>query len=641
MLASGFAFSQHTRDGVLSDSEAAFFADKVSDFWFSNNDSSLFYGRKGIEATKGTALPDDFGYLLFTYANALNIRGEKDSAFQYFEKARGIFQETDNSFLYNRSVEQIGSLYRETGSYDTAIQLLNISLDYFKSVQDDYQIRSVLINLGSAWLDKGRYNKALQAYSEAMEFDTYSDTVSSALSFMGAGLVYYNLGNLFSVLNHSKSDKYFEQALEFLKQSEVLFTAINHEMGVCYAQMNEGSVFESKKDFDRLQHILDHSENCYTIADKRVSLSFKALKAVISEENGDFDSALKLRKEIIVEGESIHFPHSYYDNYLSLAKLLYRTGENSSAFNYANLALDWFVENENYPQALNANRLLSEWHKKNNDYEAAFFHMTEANVCMDSVFCDLTNEIFDEMNIKYQKQILTLELESLKNDKGKLNLTIVIVSLILLVGLLAHISLTLFVNMKRKKALLLNQISEEKNKKMELEKLLIEKQLNEQKLTNSLLEEHSNNKQLELQMKDHELIHQSLKHAELLQITRSVQERLGPFHFKIAKKKEQDDYIKTLTEITSMANREVLADFDSVFASMHRNFNEKIIEIAPDITPSEIQVCALLRMNLSSKEIARLNDISSASVDLMRHKIRQKLNLSQQQNLTSFLIGLD
>jgi DNA-binding CsgD family transcriptional regulator len=160
------------------------------------------------------------------------------------------------------------------------------------------------------------------------------------------------------------------------------------------------------------------------------------------------------------------------------------------------------------------------------------------------------------------------------------------------------------------------------------------------RLENDLLEQKSNVQQLEVQLKQQEMMYQSIKQADLIQINKSIRERLNPFRIKIQKKKDQEDFEKLLDEISSSANMSSLNDFDSIFKQMHGDFYEKLLQKAPDLTPSELQMCALLRINLSSKEIARLMNLSKATIDLTRHHIRQKLNLDSSQNLTSYLIVL-
>lgn len=637
-----FIYPNENKTGLLVNSEAVFFAKKVKDLWCSNPDSAILIAQQGIEATSADAQPSDLGYLRLVYANALNISGKRDSALQEFEASKQLFKKAGNDFLYHRAHEQIGCVYREIGNYEKSIEHLKTALDYFLKVEDKYQVHSTYLNIGASWLDKGKYNLALDAYLKAMENNnSQEDTVSTALNYLGVGLVYYNLGRLYGTLQHEKTMHYFEQALYYIQASEDLFSSIGHTMGVCYACMNKGAVFAEQKNFKQLEKILSSCEICYRIADKRVNYAFKGLEAVIFEEKNDLTSAKHIRLEIDRESKNVHFPYAFYDNKLSLARVYYQLGKHDSAFIYAKTAIDWFDDKGSPVYALNGHKMLLDWYLSQNNYVLAFVHAQKANERMESVFSDITSEVFDEVQLKYQKQMMELELNTIKNEQKAVRLRFILALLVLLFGLLLFLSLALYSGIKRRKALLINILSEQKILKLEQESVLNDKVLCEQKLSNALLEEQALTKQLELQMKEQELLYQSVKNAELLQIARTIHEKMSPFQLKIAKKKDQESYSQSLTEITKMANQEILADFDAVFASMHKDFREKILALAPDLTPGEMQMCALLRMNLSSKEIARLNNISSASVDLMRHKIRQKLDLNQQQNLTSFLIALD
>jgi DNA-binding CsgD family transcriptional regulator len=59
------------------------------------------------------------------------------------------------------------------------------------------------------------------------------------------------------------------------------------------------------------------------------------------------------------------------------------------------------------------------------------------------------------------------------------------------------------------------------------------------------------------------------------------------------------------------------------------------------LTNSDLKVCAYLQLNLSSKEIAQLMNISVRGVEMSRYRIRKKLNLPQEQSLSEFLNGVE
>ena len=60
----------------------------------------------------------------------------------------------------------------------------------------------------------------------------------------------------------------------------------------------------------------------------------------------------------------------------------------------------------------------------------------------------------------------------------------------------------------------------------------------------------------------------------------------------------------------------------------------------PNLTPGELKVCALLKVNLSNKEIANLLSVSIRNVESHRYWIRKKMGLSSDVNLSVYLAGM-
>lgn len=80
--------------------------------------------------------------------------------------------------------------------------------------------------------------------------------------------------------------------------------------------------------------------------------------------------------------------------------------------------------------------------------------------------------------------------------------------------------------------------------------------------------------------------------------------------------------------------------FETNFERAHEQFMKTLKETYTDLTPSDLRLCAFLRMNLSSKEIAPLLGISVRGVENHRYRLRKKLNLDSDSNLTEFIIKL-
>jgi hypothetical protein len=80
--------------------------------------------------------------------------------------------------------------------------------------------------------------------------------------------------------------------------------------------------------------------------------------------------------------------------------------------------------------------------------------------------------------------------------------------------------------------------------------------------------------------------------------------------------------------------------FEESFNEAHENFFLKLKANYPELVPNDLKLCAYLRMNMSSKEIASLLNITTRGVEIRRYRLRKKLNLKPSQNLTEFLISL-
>lgn len=80
--------------------------------------------------------------------------------------------------------------------------------------------------------------------------------------------------------------------------------------------------------------------------------------------------------------------------------------------------------------------------------------------------------------------------------------------------------------------------------------------------------------------------------------------------------------------------------FKEAFNNVDRKFLEKLNKLHPDLSPNDIKLCAYLRLNLSSKEIAPMFNISAKSIEIKRYRLRKKMNLLSDENLTNYILSL-
>ncbi|MFB1026536.1 MAG: triple tyrosine motif-containing protein, partial [Flavobacteriaceae bacterium] len=80
--------------------------------------------------------------------------------------------------------------------------------------------------------------------------------------------------------------------------------------------------------------------------------------------------------------------------------------------------------------------------------------------------------------------------------------------------------------------------------------------------------------------------------------------------------------------------------FEEAFNNADKDFLKHIKSIHPSLTPNDLRLCAYLRLNLTSKEIAPLLNISYRSVEVKRYRLRKKMGLPHESSLTSYILEL-
>ena len=77
--------------------------------------------------------------------------------------------------------------------------------------------------------------------------------------------------------------------------------------------------------------------------------------------------------------------------------------------------------------------------------------------------------------------------------------------------------------------------------------------------------------------------------------------------------------------------------FHTNIETLQSEFLFRIKEKHPILTDKDVRLAVQVKLKLSSKEIANLNNISLNSVEIGRHRLRKKLNLDKKDNLVEYL----
>jgi CheY-like chemotaxis protein/DNA-binding CsgD family transcriptional regulator len=143
-----------------------------------------------------------------------------------------------------------------------------------------------------------------------------------------------------------------------------------------------------------------------------------------------------------------------------------------------------------------------------------------------------------------------------------------------------------------------------------------------------------------MESKKRELVSSALRLIHISEMNSNLISELGKLHQHVDE--EGRRLIKDLVKQNSLTTAEgVWQDFESRFENVYESFYNSLNAQFPDLTPGERKLCALLRLNISSKDIAAITLQNPQSIDMARYRLRKKLNLSPEDNLVDFLLKID
>ena len=110
---------------------------------------------------------------------------------------------------------------------------------------------------------------------------------------------------------------------------------------------------------------------------------------------------------------------------------------------------------------------------------------------------------------------------------------------------------------------------------------------------------------------------------------------------KIAISKSKKNIFDLIENTNKKLAENAWDQFEDQIDDAYNHFYTTLTEKFPNLSPNERKLCGLLRMNLSSKDIAQIVFQEASSVDVARYRLRQKLELKKEESLSGFLSSLE
>ena len=177
-----------------------------------------------------------------------------------------------------------------------------------------------------------------------------------------------------------------------------------------------------------------------------------------------------------------------------------------------------------------------------------------------------------------------------------------------------------------------------KNRNLRQKQEILEKRNHLIDMENKMYEKDKKMLKNDIELKNRELASRALALIQLNETLKNVGAKMNDFQSDAHTEKRQIKGI--LNEIQNATHNNIWEEFDLAFSNVHNRFYEKLFKICPNLSSTEIKIAALLKLNLSTKEIAAISFKSESSIKTTRHRLRQKLNIGENDNLVSFLLRL-
>jgi tetratricopeptide (TPR) repeat protein len=283
----------------------------------------------------------------------------------------------------------------------------------------------------------------------------------------------------------------------------------------------------------------------------------------------------------------------------------------------------------NQPLMLDVMKTASEHYRKSGDFKHAAEYYSRYLVLNDSIEKLNSLKKIDQIQSVYEVTSKEKDLSILRQRVNLQELSIqrqraVIAAAVILVGMLTLLIIWRFRSRKR------DRIAHELIRQQE--------ELIRQQEKQALLEKEKIT-QLELDFKNRQLASYALAQTQnnelLMQATTGLKEVFLELNQRDKTNQEKiGSIIKKLQQHTGANSWD---EFRLHFEAVHPSFEKNLLTAVPDLSPNDLKICAFIKLNLSSKEIAAITFRETRSIESARNRLRTKLGLTKEMSIHAFL----
>jgi len=473
-------------------------------------------------------------------------------------------------------LQEMGRILFFSGHYPQSLDYLLKADKIFRDKDDKNLLAGNLGTLGDLFYRNRQTPLARKQYDEALRY--YEELKNES----GKAEIYGRIGHLY------EKRQLYDSAFYFQHKALQAYQHVNHREGLAKIYENLGSIYEDQM----------HYDSAYS----------------------NFNRAYVLNK---VQGND----RAQIEVINNLGDVLRKTGKYRQGLVFSFQAMDLARRQGDFYQLSSAFNDIAKGYNFLNKNDSAFFYLSQSREYLSAIYSQESNKQLALLKTLYDIEKKDNEIEKLTQARKT--------DLLISIGTGVVVALVIFIAgliISRQKLKLRN---EQKLHARSMQVYETQNQLMEAELQNKKLQEENLKQQLEIKTK--ELTSYTLHVIRKNQLLEDLQTRLEELGKE--DKRDQKKQIRQLSEQIRLGlnDDQHWEEFRTIFEQVHQSFFDRLQQQSEALTSNDLRLVALIKMNLTSADMATLLGVSQDSLRVMRHRLRKKLNLQQGDNISAYI----
>lgn len=519
---------------------------------------------------------------------------------QYCKRALVYAYQLDNQLYLVKVLNTYASNYLNQSRLDSARFSLDEAMEIARKNKYEDYITLILNNIAFIEFTVGNREEALSVYLKVLDIYTAQDKMYEKAVLLN------NLGEaLQSAGNYEKANEYYLQAIQ-------IFSEIDNKHGIVMSKLNLSTSYLEKDLFAEAHDLLTETGSLATLIQDTVQLAILYHNmGRYYLETGEFNAVNMYLDSSMQLCLHQSFESGRMKNLTAKGILFMRQKKYQDAISYFENAAKLAERIKKWKDKIEIVNLLYKSYEGIGDYSRAIHFLELSYHLRDSILLDSRNKNVMYMQNKFEQEKRQSDIAHLNHailEKDDYLRKIVIAILLIFIGLS---SVAYFFILKRRSS------------------------------QNDTLRMNIENEELkvDLEFKNRELVRNALYIANSYEQTVSFIKKLDEL-YPLAEETLKDTLSQFQAEVSKFIPMQAWKEFENRFEQVHAGFFQNLTTRYPGLTPIEVRICSLLRLNLNTKEIAVLMNRTTGTIDNARSNIRKKLRLNEDENLTTLLMSM-